>query len=40
MLDPEIAAILQNSNSISVSKGISNNLLKVGGSKIWMLVTC
>ena len=28
-LDPEIAAILQASSSISVSKGISNNLLKV-----------
>jgi hypothetical protein len=29
MLDPEIARILQGSNSVSVSKGISNNLLKV-----------
>jgi len=28
MLDPEIAAILKSSNSISVAKGISNNLLK------------
>jgi hypothetical protein len=29
MLDPEIAQILQASNSVSVSKGISNKLLKV-----------
>ena len=29
MLDPEIAQILQASHAISVSKGISNNLLKV-----------
>ena len=28
-LDPEIAAILNKSTSVSVSKGISNNLLKV-----------
>ena len=29
MMDAEIAQILQNSHSISVNKGISNNLLKV-----------
>ena len=29
-MDPEIAAILKNSSSVSVAKGISNNLFKVG----------
>ena len=30
MLDPEIAAILQASNTVSCQRGISNSLLKVG----------
>ena len=36
MMDADLARILQQSNSVSVNKGISNNLLKVSKAFLWL----